>query len=72
MNRDLLRLVATVIGVALIATIVFMMTYSRNMSRKEVRQSKVLHIAANVFYILGAAIWLTPIIALVLTKLLGV
>lgn len=72
MNRDLLRLVATVIGVAFIATIAFMMIYSRNMSRKEVRRSKVLRIASNVFYTLCVAVWFSPAIAWLVEKLLGV
>ena len=70
--RDASKFVIVPAIALLLVTIVFMMVYSRNMSRKEVRRSKTLHIASNVFYTLCGIIWFSPLIAWVGMKLLGV
>ena len=72
MSRDTLRLLFSVLVSLQIIILIFIMTYSRNMSRKEVHENKVLTIAAEALLWSNVLYIVVPIIQIVLLYIVRV
>lgn len=72
MSRDTLRLLFTVIALIQMLLLVFLLTYSRNKSRKEISVNVPLNVAYYGFCLLNAGYIIIPIIQIVLLYIVRV